>query len=81
MDVEIPKAQVTDTGEMQNMVSLKNRLNKKGISLEDACHHFGISCEHMVLLRPISDRIRQSPEVISKANSEGSKLVFEGMDR
>jgi len=74
-DIEVPRSQVTDISEMKNMVLLKNRLNKKGISLEDACRHFSVNCEHKALMKPISDRISKSPEVVAKAKFGAVKLA------
>lgn len=75
LDIEIPRSQVVDIGDLENMLLLKKQLNRKGISLEDACGHFGVNCTHKGLLKPLSDRIRTLPEVIQKAKIGGMKLA------
>ena len=75
LDIEIPLSQVIDISEMKSIFFLKKELNKGGISLEEACKHFGIKCEHKKLLEPIAEKIRQYPEVIAKSESEGLKLA------
>src|SRR2546425_6298991 len=75
LGIEIPLSRVIDISEMKAMVLLKNQLNKKGVSLEEACSNFGIKCEHKRLLEPIVNRIKQLPEVIEAANAGGLRLA------
>ncbi len=75
LGIEIPLSRVIDISEMKSIIFLKNQLNKKGVSLEEACNNFGIKCEHKKLLEPIINKIKQLPEVIDMANVGGLRLA------